>query len=35
MQELEIFVPQDDSAKVNILTLKNNAPKKKKIKISS
>ena len=33
MQELEIFVPQEDSAKINILTLKNNAPKKKKIKI--
>lgn len=33
MQELEVFVPQEDSAKVNILTLKNNAPKKKKIKI--
>ena len=33
MQELEVFVPQDDSVKINILTLKNNAPKKKKIKI--
>lgn len=33
VQELEVFVPQDDSAKINILTLKNNAPKKKKIKI--
>lgn len=33
LQELEVFVPQEDSAKINILTLKNNAPKKKKIKI--
>ena len=33
IQELEIFVPNEDSAKINILTLKNNAPKKKKIKI--
>ncbi len=33
MQELEIFVPQDEPCKINILTLKNNAPKKKKIKI--
>ena len=33
MQELEEFVPQDDSAKIYILTLKNNTPKKKKIKI--
>ena len=33
MQELEIFVPKDDSAKINIITLKNNAPKKKKIRI--
>ena len=33
VQELEVFVPQDDSVKINILTLKNNAPKKKKIKI--
>ena len=32
-QELEIFIPQEDSCKVNILTLKNNAPKKKRIKI--
>ena len=32
-QELEIFVAQEDSVKINILTLKNNAPKKKKIKI--
>ena len=33
IQELEVFVPNEDSAKINILTLKNNAPKKKKIKI--
>ncbi len=33
LQELEIFVPQEESCKINILTLKNNAPKKKKIKI--
>ena len=33
IQELEVFVPQEESAKINILTLKNNAPKKKKIKI--
>ena len=33
MQELEVFVPQNDSTKINILTLKNNAPKKKKLKI--
>ena len=32
-QELEVFVPRNDSGKINILTLKNNAPKKKKIKI--
>ncbi len=33
MQELEVFIPQEDSVKINILTLKNNAPKKKKLKI--
>ena len=33
LQELEVFVPEEDSIKVNILTIKNNAPKKKKIKI--
>jgi len=33
VQELEVFVPQEDCAKINILTIKNNAPKKKKIKI--
>lgn len=33
VQELEVFVPNEESAKINILTLKNNAPKKKKIKI--
>ena len=32
-QELEVFVAKDDSVKINILTLKNNAPKKKKIKL--
>ena len=33
IQELEVFVPQEESCKINILTLKNNAPKKKKLKI--
>ena len=33
IQELEVFVAEKDSAKINILTLKNNAPKKKKLKI--
>ena len=33
MQELEVFIPQEESCKINILTLKNNAPKKKKMKI--
>ena len=33
LQELEVFVPKDENVKINILTLKNNAPKKKKIKI--
>ena len=33
VQELEVFVPNEDSVKVNILTLKNNAPKMKKLKI--
>jgi len=33
VQEVEVFVPEEDSVKINILTLKNNAPKKKKIKI--
>ena len=33
MQELEVFVPQEESCKINILTLKNKAPKKKKLKI--
>jgi len=33
VQELEVFVPNEESAKINILTIKNNAPKKKKIKI--
>ena len=32
-QELNVFVAEEDSAKISILTLKNNAPKKKKIKI--
>ena len=32
-QELEVFVPQEESCKINILTLKNNAPKKKKLKV--
>ena len=33
MQELEVYVPINESAKINILTLTNNAPKKKKIRI--
>ena len=33
VQEVEVFVPEEDSVKINILTLKNSAPKKKKIKI--
>ena len=33
MQELCVFVPKDDSVKINILNLKNLAPKKKKIKL--
>ena len=33
VQELEVFIPKEESVKINILTLKNNAPKKKKIKI--
>ena len=32
-QELEIFVPREDSIKVNILTLKNTTPNRKKLKI--
>ena len=32
-QELKVFVPKNDSLKVNLLTLKNLAPKKKKIKL--
>ena len=33
MQELEVYVPINESAKINVLTLTNNAPKKKKIRI--
>ena len=33
MQELEEYVPINESAKINVLTLTNNAPKKKKIRI--
>ena len=33
MQELEVYVPINESAKINILTLTNNAPKKKKLRI--
>ena len=33
MQELEVYVPINESAKINVLTLANNAPKKKKIRI--
>ncbi len=32
-QELEIFVPKEDSAKIGILNLKNNTPNRKKLKI--
>ena len=32
-QKLEVFVPEKESLKINILTLKNNAPKKKKMKL--
>lgn len=32
-QELNVFIPIDDSIKVNLLNLKNLAPKKKKIKL--
>ena len=32
-QELEVFIPDDESVKINIMRLKNNAPKKKKLKI--
>ena len=34
MQELEVYVPINESAKINVLTLTNNAPKKKKIRIA-
>ena len=33
VQEIEMFVPKEDSAKVQILTLKNTTPNKKKIKL--
>ena len=33
MQELEVYVPINESAKINVLTLTNNAPKKKKLRI--
>lgn len=33
MQTLKIFVPKEDSVKVNLLTLKNLAPKRKKVKL--
>jgi cellobiose phosphorylase len=33
MQELTVFVPRENSAKINLLNLKNLAPKKKKIKL--
>ena len=32
-QELEVFVPKEDSCKINILRLKNTTPTKKKIKL--
>jgi len=32
-QELEVFVPKEDSCKVSVLTLKNTMPNKKKIKL--
>ena len=33
VQELKVFVPKEDSIKVNILSLKNNTPNKKKLKL--
>ncbi len=33
IQELEVFVPKDDACKVNILTLKNTEPNKKKLQL--
>ncbi|MBQ3414696.1 MAG: hypothetical protein IJH39_04965 [Clostridia bacterium] len=33
LQELEVFVPEEDSAKVQILTLKNITPNKKRIRL--
>ena len=33
IQELEIFVPNDESIKISVLTLKNNTPKRRKIKL--
>ena len=33
MQELKVFVPKEDSVKVNILNLKNLSPKRKKVKL--
>ena len=32
-QELEMFVPREDSCKINILTLKNTTPNRKKLKL--
>ena len=32
-QELKVFIPREDSIKVNLLTLKNLLPKKRKIKL--
>lgn len=32
-QELEVFVPREDSCKINILTLKNTTPNRKKLKL--
>ena len=32
-QELEVFVPKEDSCKVNVLSLKNTTPNRKKLKL--
>ena len=32
-QELQVFVPKEDSCKINILTLKNTTPNRKRLKI--
>lgn len=34
LQELEVFIPKEDSVKIQILKLKNNTPNRKKLKIT-